>query len=170
MSKAATHRSTEANGEVSKAAPTNGQSLIAREARADDLLLHMEGGDVVVREHVVGMIAALAIKEVEGVAQLEPFGTSQALEALAKRVGGGTKRDLGVRVEMGKLECAVDCRIVANYGVSIPDVAGRIRESVRARVAEMTGLVVKEVNIEVTDLFFDDGQAIEPAADGRQLR
>lgn len=148
----------------------NGQSLITRTADADDLLLQEEGGDTVIREHVVGKIAGLAIQEVPGVHELVPFGTGEAIEAIAKRVGGGVKRDLGVRVEIGRVECAIDCRIVARYGASIPEIAEEIRRNVRERVRQMTGLEVKEVNIEVTDLYFDDDRVTASESSARHLR
>ncbi len=148
----------------------NGQSLVARAADADDLLIEGEGGDTVIREHVVGKIAGLAIQEVPGVQELVPFGTGEVLEAFAKRVGGSVKRDLGVRVEIGRVECAVDCRIVARYGASIPEIASEIRQNVRERVHQMTGLEVKEVNIEVVDLYFDDDRVTSSESSARHLR
>ena len=62
----------------------------------------------------------------------------------------------GVNVEVGKREAAIDVVIVVRYGHSIPTLAREVRENVIARVEAITGLVVKEVNIEVDDLRFEE--------------
>lgn len=142
---------------------------VKNDAKPSDVLLTGEDGAVLIREHVVGKIAGLAIREVAGVHGLVAFGTGEALADLAARFTGSDKRDLGVHVEIGTVECAVDCRIVADYGASLPKVASEIRESVTRRVAEMTGLVTREVNVEIVDLYFGEPQRVEEAP-LRQLR
>jgi uncharacterized alkaline shock family protein YloU len=53
-----------------------------------------------------------------------------------------------------------------DYGVSIPQVAEAVRRNIISRLEAMTGLNVKEVNIDVTDLYFPEEepqtQQIEP--------
>ncbi len=126
------------------------------------VVLVSEGGSTTVQPHVVAKIAGLAVREVDGVHNLVPFGTGQAISSIARAVTGNQMRDLGVSVEVGKVEAAVDVRIVTNYGTSIPLIASAIRENVHRRISEMTGLRVTECNIEVVDLWFDD-QDEEPA-------
>ena len=94
-----------------------------------------------------------------------PFGAGQSISALANRITGSEMKDLGVRVEVGQIEAAIDCRIVVDYGTSIPDIAGTIRKSLNTRVKEMTGLIVKEVNIEIVDLYFEGDETPSAAAD-----
>jgi uncharacterized alkaline shock family protein YloU len=62
----------------------------------------------------------------------------------------------GVNVEVGKKEAAIDVVIKVNYGSAIPTLAQEVRESVISAVETGTGLIVKEVNIEVDDLVFPD--------------
>ena len=50
----------------------------------------------------------------------------------------------------------VDVDIVAEYGVSIADLATGIRRNVVAAIERMTGLEVTEVNITVHDVHLDD--------------
>ena len=45
------------------------------------------------------------------------------------------------------------------YGYSIPIVAQALRENVIGKVESGTGLIVKEVNIEVDDLFIPSEEA-----------
>ena len=57
------------------------------------------------------------------------------------------------------------------YGVSIPDVTQAVRQNIINRVREMTGLIVKEVNIDVVDLYFpeDEQPSAEAASAARRV-
>lgn len=128
---------------------------------ADDyegMLIISDKGQTRVSEEVVAKIAGLAVREVPGVRSLVPFGAGQTLTSLASQLRGNDMKDLGIHVEVGTIEVAVDVRIVADYGISIPHIAEQIRENLELRVTEMTGLRLKEVNIEVVDLYFPDEQ------------
>lgn len=132
--------------------------LKAQPSSSDAVLLESEGGRTSIQPHVVAKIAGLAVREVSGVHALVPFGTGQAITSLARAVTGAQMRDLGVSVEVGTIEAAVDVRITTDYGVSIPEIASSVRSNVSARIMEMTGLRVTEVNIEVVDLFFAEDE------------
>ena len=139
-------------------------------ARKDDpVILDSQGGRTIVMESVVAKIAGLAVREVPGVHNLVPYGAGQAITSFARNIRGSDMRELGVHVEVGTIEAAVDVRIVAEYGACIPDIATSIRENVTARVGEMTGLRVKEINIEVVDLYFDEPERVSVAT-GRDLK
>ena len=120
-----------------------------------------DGGQTIIYNDVVAKIAGMAVREVSGVHELVPFGAGQSVTQLAKRVTGQAMRDLGIQVEVGKVEAAVDVRIITEYGASISEVADLIRANVRDRVEGMTGLKVVEVNIEVVDLFFPSAEKPE---------
>lgn len=127
----------------------------------EGMLIISDKGQTRVSEDVVAKIAGLAVREVPGVRSLVPFGAGQTLTSLASQIRGNDMKDLGIHVEVGTIEVAVDVRIVADYGVSIPRIAEQIRENLALRVTEMTGLRLKEVNIEVVDLYFPDEQLAE---------
>jgi uncharacterized alkaline shock family protein YloU len=129
--------------------------------------LQSDLGATTIQPHVVAKIAGLAVREVNGVHSLVPFGAGQAFSNLAASVTGAEMRNLGVSVEVGSLEAAIDCRIVCDYGVSIPQVSAAIRENVTERIYIMTGLKVAEVNIEVADLFFEEDVTQRPAPQSR---
>jgi len=59
-----------------------------------------------------------------------------------------------VNVVVGEIEAAVDLGMSVDYGENIPQVADAVRNNVIGRIQAMTGLIVKEVNIDVTDLYF----------------
>lgn len=76
------------------------------------------------------------------------------MTGFAQRVTGADTRSQGVNVEVGDREAAIDLRLTVDYGVSIPQVAEAVRRNIMGRLEAMTGLIVKEVNIDVADLYF----------------
>jgi uncharacterized alkaline shock family protein YloU len=111
-------------------------------------------GRTSIADIVVGKIAGIAAKEVPGVRELVGQGMGAAVTGLAQRVTHFDGRAAGVHVEVGEREAAVDFRLTVDYGVSIPELAEAVRGNVMDRLESMTGLSVKEVNIDVVDLYF----------------
>jgi len=118
-------------------------------------------GSTTISSGVIAKIAGLAIREVQGVHALLPYNAGQTITSLATRITKNDMRNLGVSVEVGEVECAVDCRIVTEYGVPIHEIANNIRTSLAKRIKQMTGLVLKEANIEVVDLFFGEDDVVD---------
>lgn len=116
-------------------------------------------GKTVIAESVVAKIAGAAAREIEGVHDLVPMGTGATIAGFAGRLARSDQRSTGVNVEVGQREAAVDLNMRVDYGVSIPQVAEAVRQNITERVRGMTGLVVKEVNINAADLFFPDEAA-----------
>ncbi len=118
-----------------------------------DSALVTEQGKTTIADTVVAKIAGIATREVSGVHSLGG-GTARAVGALRERIPGGRQNhSQGVSVEVGEREAAVDIQLVAEYGVSIADLAEGIRRNVISAVERMTGLDVTEVNIEVQDVY-----------------
>ncbi len=115
-----------------------------------------EKGKTVIADGVVAKIAGLAVREVPGVRSLIATSHVQAVVGLARAVTRQSNRDIGVVVEVGEKEAAVDVRVSVDYGVHIPAVAAAVRNNVINRVESMTGLLVKEVNVAVVDLYFPE--------------
>ncbi|WP_370411566.1 Asp23/Gls24 family envelope stress response protein [Streptomyces fradiae] len=122
-------------------------------------------GRTTIADGVVEKIAGLAAREVVGVHAMGS-GLSRTLGAVRERVpGGGGKSGgvtRGVKAEVGEVQTALDLEIVVDYGVSITEVAGAVRENVIAAVERMTGLEVVEVNIAVSDVKLPDEEEEEP--------
>ncbi len=150
---------TGVSGDTTRTRPSGGASLVT------------EQGRTTIADGVVAKIAGIAAREIDGVHQLVPRGAGAALSSLAQRVTGSEARDRGVVVEVGQREAAVDLSLIVVYGVSIPDVTHAVRQNIINRVREMTGLVVKEVNIDVADLFFpeDEQPPVEEATTTRRV-
>lgn len=118
-------------------------------------------GKTVIAEGVVAKIAAVAAREVDGIHDLVPLGTGAAIAGFAGRITRADQRATGVSVEVGKREAAIDLNMTVDYGVNIPQVAEAVRQNIMERIHAMTGLVVKEVNINAADLYFPDEQAAQ---------
>ncbi|HKS71293.1 MAG TPA: Asp23/Gls24 family envelope stress response protein [Ktedonobacterales bacterium] len=116
-------------------------------------------GKTVIADTVVAKIAGAAAREIEGVHDLVPLGTGAAIAGFAGRLARADQRSAGVSVEVGQREAAVDLNMRVDYGVNIPQVAEAVRQNITERVRGMTGLVVKEVNINAADLYFAEEEA-----------
>jgi uncharacterized alkaline shock family protein YloU len=139
---------------------TGSASAIASRPRATELIT--EQGKTTIADQVVAKIAGTAAREVAGVNRLETQGATGALASLTQRVGGTTENPAqGVRVEVGEREAAIDIKMSVQYGVSIPQVAEAVRDNIINRVQSMTGLSVKEVNVEVSDIMLPEEEATE---------
>ena len=113
-------------------------------------------GKTTIADTVVSKIAGIAAREVHGVYALGG-GACRAVGALRERIpGANVNHSQGVSVEVGEKQAAVDLDIVAEYGVSIADLAAGIRRNVIGAIERMTGLEVTEVNITVHDVHLAD--------------
>lgn len=118
--------------------------------------LETDKGVTSISEDVVGKIAAIAAREVEGVESLGG-SISGALGNVVGRIRGDEHKTTGVGVEVGARQAAVDVSMTVRYPASIMDVTGAVRQNVIDRIESMTGLEVVEVNIAVNDLAFPGG-------------
>lgn len=117
-------------------------------------------GRTSIADSVVAKIAGIATRDVSGVHMLGG-GAARAVGAVRERIPGSrTNHAQGVTVEVGERQAAVDVELVAEYGVSIVDLAEGIRRNVIGSVERMTGLEVTEVNVAIADVHLpsdDDG-------------
>jgi uncharacterized alkaline shock family protein YloU len=119
-------------------------------------------GTTTISDVVVSKIAGIATREMNGVHTMGT-GTARAFGAIRERIPGSTtNQSMGVQVEVGETQAAVDISIVAEYGVAITDLAEGIRRNVINAVERMTGLEVVEVNIDVTDVHLPQDDAQQP--------
>ncbi len=125
---------------------------VTRSGEAAPSQLQTSQGNTTIADGVVQKIAGLAAREVSGVYELGG-GAARALGALRERIPGSSQASgQGVSVEVGERQAAVDLEMVAEYGVSIAELARAVRRNVISAVEGMTGLEVTEVNISVNDI------------------
>ena len=127
--------------------------MVPRLAELDALQEIQVGGETAIEDEVIGAIAGVAAREIDGVSSL---GTSSIRRSIAERVGGREQRARGVGVEAGRREAILDIDIRIVYGYSIPETVVKVRQNVARRVLELCGLVSKEININVVGIDFAD--------------
>lgn len=115
-----------------------------------------EEGRTIIATTVISKIAGIAAKEIDGVHDLLTQGMSEAIAGLAQRVTRSDARGQGVRADIDGNTASIHMRITVDYGVSIVQLADALRRNVIDRVRAMTGIEVREVNIDVADLFFPE--------------
>jgi uncharacterized alkaline shock family protein YloU len=122
----------------------------------EGLTLETDRGITTIADVVVAKLAGQACREIDGIE-----GMGATFRRLVGRVKPGqSSLSQGVNVEVGRKEAAIDLVVVVRYGYSIPALAQEVRDNVVTRVETGTGLIVKEVNIEVDDLVFDTDVAV----------
>ncbi len=149
---------------------TSGQSTSGTESPAATgdgsrkSLLVSEHGSTTIADLVVAKIAGIATRNVHGVYSVGG-AASRAFGAIREYIpGSGSDTTAGVRVDVGERQAAVDLDLVADYGVSISDLAQAVRRSVITSIERMTGLEVTEVNIDVNDVHLPEDDT-EPSDD-----
>lgn len=142
--------------------PKSGSSVSTGGQNAD--ALDSDEGTTSIADAVVSKVAEIAAREIRGVHDLRS-GVGGTLRRLTP---GMDQRGGGPSVEVGRKEAIVDLDLIVDYGQSIPEVASAVRENVIDRVNYMTGLTVKEVNIDVTDLYFAEEERRKQAEKSQQ--
>lgn len=103
-------------------------------------------GLIKIHKNVIAEIAAMAIKEVEGVSRISADLFTRALNSLTK---GKIVRYPVKIVFKENNEVEICISIIVNYGVSIPDVAAKVQENIKKTVEKMTGLYAADIHIKV---------------------
>ena len=101
-------------------------------------------GEVKIADEVVGIIAALAATEVEGVASMAGNITNELIRRL-----GMKNLSKGVKVDVLEGVVTVSLALNMKYNYSIMDVSAKVQEKVKSAVENMTGLEVADVNVKV---------------------
>ena len=104
-----------------------------------------ENGEIIVDNDVIAKCAGAAACECFGIVGMASINVRDGLAKLLKveNLANG----VNVRVEDNKLR--IDVHIIVSYGVNIPSVCENLRETVKYKVEECTGLDVVTVNIYV---------------------
>lgn len=103
-----------------------------------------EIGQVQIADEVVAIIAGLAATEIEGVASMAGNITNELIGKL-----GMKNLSKGVKVDVADGVVIVDMSLNLEYGFSIPVISAKVQERVKSAIENMTGLVVKVVNVRI---------------------
>jgi len=118
-------------------------------------------GKTTISDEVVAQLVEIAAKEVQGIHSIAQQGIGEQIAGLTQRLSGKWQSGQGIAVEVGEREVAIDLRIIAHYGIKVSDLAVRLRQAIIERIESLLGLRVKEVNIQVSGLFFPENKPTE---------
>lgn len=108
-------------------------------------------GKIKIADNVAAAIANIAAQEVEGVIRVTGSSTSSIGEIFGKK-----NYSKGVKVSMEEEGTTVELALVIEHGVNIVALAQNVQNSVKDAVESMTGINVKEVNVTISDIVFED--------------
>lgn len=100
-------------------------------------------------DYVIEKIAAVTARDVKGVLELKGGFLSGITEAFSSSTDTNTQ---GVSVEIDEKNVVIDLKAILEYGESAPRIFSKVRDNIREKVKEMTGLNVRAVNMKVTDI------------------
>ena len=100
-------------------------------------------------DYVIEKIAAIATRDIPGVLELKGGFFTGITEAFASSTDTNTQ---GVSVEVDENNVVVDLKAILEYGQSAPRIFTKVKDTIREKVREMTGLNVTSVNMKVSDI------------------
>jgi uncharacterized alkaline shock family protein YloU len=109
--------------------------------------VHSPSASAHISHAVIATYAAAAAREVEGVA-----GISDGLLGGLDRRLSEERPPRGLKVISDGDRIRVELRLVADWGVLLPDLAERVQEAVRTSLVAMTELNVGEVTVVIDDV------------------
>lgn len=107
--------------------------------------LNNELGNIFIDNEVLASIAGISAMECYGLVGMSKKSTTSGLSELLKR----ENLSKGVKVYTENNEIVIDLFIVVEFGTKISTVARNIIERVKYSIETITGLSVKQVNINV---------------------
>lgn len=122
-------------------------------------------GKTTIEDAVVAKIAGIAAREVPGVHALGG-GAARVVGAIRDALNS-TDLAQGIGVEVGERQVAVDVTLVAEYPVSLQDLASSVRTAVYTAMQELVGLEVTEVNVTVNDVHIPSDAEDDEAQEAR---
>jgi uncharacterized alkaline shock family protein YloU len=126
--------------------PPTSQVPVAADPGTASPELATERGTTTIAPGVIAAVARKAATEVPGVAGVEATGLRGVVASLRSASAGGATADVAAR------RASIDLRVAVQWPEVIHEVTARTRDHVRARVAELTGHAVTDVDIAVVSL------------------
>lgn len=115
-------------------------------------------GQIQIADEVIAIIAATAVREVEGVEAIQGGGISEFF-------GKKNNQSKGVKVTVEGEEVKVDLDLAAKYGTKLQEAALEVQEKVKNAVETMTGLTVTAVDVRISAVTTEKKPKIEPEAE-----
>ncbi len=109
----------------------------------DENTVYAENSAIKISEDVVQTIAAMAIKEVQGL-DLPAASAEGFVEKLVKK-----NFSKGIKVEMNEKTVSLEIHVNVEYGAKIQPLAAELQEVVKRNIETMTDLTVLAVDVYV---------------------
>lgn len=106
-----------------------------------------DNGTIRISEEVIASIAALAVREVEGV-----YGLSTSTSLDIGSIIGKKNLRKGIRVTFGEEGFDIACNLVVRMGSPVVTVAKAVQEAICDEVTAMTGTRPGRVNVNVSGI------------------
>lgn len=100
-----------------------------------------------------GIVSGIVLLAVEEIPYVEIY----------RGISGKQPPETAVKVLIDKKEVTVDVTVAVNYSQCVSDMAFRIQEAVKYNVESMTEYTVKNINVSVKGVSFDDVNAAQQA-------
>lgn len=110
----------------------------------DYLVQPLENGNVLISEEVIASIAALAVRDVDGV-----YGLTGSTNFDISDIIGKKNLRKGIRVVIDGETVEISCNLVVKFGATVMEVAQKVQEAIADEVTAMTGVKPKLVNVNV---------------------
>ena len=104
-------------------------------------------GSVKIADDVVGVIAALAATEIEGVNSMAGSATSELLGRVGVKAASR-----GIKVAVNGKSVKVEASIVIEYGYNIPATCQKVQDKIKNTIENMTGLTVADVDVKISGI------------------
>ena len=108
------------------------------------LVQPQENGNILISQEVVASVAALAVREVEGV-----YGLSMTAGFDISEILGKKNLRKGIRVVFQDEEIEISCNLIVKMGAAVMTVAKNVQESIVNEVTSITGCRPARVNVNV---------------------
>lgn len=115
-----------------------------------------ETGKIKIADNVAASIANLAAQEVDGVIKVIGSATSSISEMFGRK-----NLAKGVKVNMDEEGTNIELSLVILHGVNIVKLAEEVQNNVKEAVESMTGIKVKDVDVTISDIIFEEKKEVE---------
>lgn len=102
-------------------------------------------GEMIIADEVIAILAGVSAIECYGIVGM---ASKRATDGIVELLGR-ENLSKGVRVHTQDNEIIIDLFIIVEYGISIAAVAKNIIETVKYNIENLTGMIVKKINVTV---------------------
>ena len=104
-------------------------------------------GKIEIAPEVIEVITGIAVSEVDGIASMQGNFATGVVERFGKK-----SHSKGVKVDLSEEKVSIDLYVNLKFGVSIPEVAGKVQSNIRQTVKNMTALEISEINVHIVGI------------------